>query len=143
MDSKPRSIMSVAVRVASEQEPVECAGKFTEKLGGFILEFCVHNDRFTVEHSREATAIRAKGLMNYDIVLNDAVTFALLNTPYGVMKFEVKTLKREVVKLNDKLDISLQYVMKNAAAGELDRAVDVTVLFDDKFENAVLQEEKD
>ena len=130
MDSKPRS-RTVAVKVASEQEPVDCTGSFTEQSDGFVLEFNIHNDAFTVEHKKAFTAVRAKGMMNYDIVLNDAVNFTLLDTPFGQMRFEVKTLKREVVKTDSAVFISLRYVMTNAAVEQLHRAVEITAAFKD------------
>lgn len=141
MDSKPRSTIPVTVKVASEQEPIECSGSYTEQSDGFTLEFCMNADRFGVTHSRASTTVKATGIMSYDIVLNDGVTFALLKTPYGVMKFEVKTLRREVVKLNDTLRIALEYVMTNAAVGEMRRAVDVTVI-SDKNTNGNSEERK-
>lgn len=127
MDSKPRSTIPVAVTVASEQEPVTCSGNYTEQSDGFTLQFCLRDDSFTIEHTKAATRVRAKGVMNYDIELNDAVTFALISTPFGEMKFEVRTYERCVVKLNDTVKIMLSYAMENAAAGKMDRAVDITV----------------
>ena len=127
MDSKPRSTIPVAVRIASEQEPVDCSGTYTEQSDGFSLRFCMGADEFTVVHTKAATSVAAKGVMNYDIVLNDAETFTMLKTPYGEMKFAVVTRERSVVRLNDSIRILLEYTMKNDASGEMDRAGDITV----------------
>lgn len=129
MDSKPRSTIPVAVRIASEQEPVDCSGTYTEKSDGFILRFCMGDDEFTVEHSRAKTTVAAKGVMNYDIELNDARSFTVLDTPYGEMKFSVVTRERRVERRDDKLEIFLEYAMSDAASGEMIRAVDITVFF--------------
>ena len=47
------------------------------------------------------------------------------------MRLEVKTLKREVVKTESAVVISLRYVMTNAAVEQLHRAVEITVAFKD------------
>lgn len=129
MDSKPRSNIPVTVTVASEQEPVKCPGTYSEHADGFTLRFELSGDEFELRHTRAATFIKATGVMQYDIELNDAETFALIATPFGQMRFSVKTYERCVVKLNDTVKINLYYAMSNDAAGKMERAVDIVVDF--------------
>ena len=130
MDSgtKPRS-RPIAVTVASEREPVECAGEFVEKAGGFVLRFCMGNDDFTVEHDKSGTRVSARGVMSYDIVLSDVDTETLLATPYGKMRFAVTTAERKISLTDNGVDIKLVYVMSSQAAGQMERAVELSARF--------------
>ena len=130
MDSTvPRSTIPVAVTVASEQEPVECKGVYSEHAGGFTLEFSIQRDKFTVEHAAEHTRIKADGVMSYDIKLGKTDGDTLLNTPYGQMRFPVKTTERTVERKADRLNMLFKYIFSSATAGEIERAVDITARF--------------
>ncbi|MCH5166068.1 MAG: hypothetical protein J1G01_06675 [Clostridiales bacterium] len=133
MDSTvPRSTIPVAVIIASEQEPVKCDGVYAEHAGGFALEFSIHQDKFAIEHTAAKTKICTSGELSYDIELSDKVSSVLLATPFGKARFTVKTLDRTVQKSDDKLDISLRYILSSEAAGDIERFVDVTVLLPKK-----------
>ena len=133
MDSTvPRSTIPVAVVVASEQEPVECNGAFAEHAGGFALEFSIHQDKFVIEHTAAKTKVCAEGGLSYEIELSDKVSSVLLATPFGEARFTVRTLERAVQKSDGKLNISLRYVLSSEAAGDIERFVDITVLFPEK-----------
>lgn len=129
MDSTvPRSI-PVAVTVASEQEPVQCDGIYAERAGGFTLEFSIERDKFVIDHTAAVTSIVARGDMSYDIALGERDTETLLGTPFGEMRFAVRTTERTVIREADAISITLQYVLSSQAAGEIERTVKLTARF--------------
>ncbi|MDE6401096.1 MAG: hypothetical protein K2L54_00610 [Clostridiales bacterium] len=131
MDSTvPRSTCPVAVTVASEQEPVKCEGVYAEHSGGFALDFNIGAEKFTVTHAEDCTRVTAHGgAMSYDIALSEKPSSVLLGTPFGEMRFTVKTLERTVERADGFLRVALKYVLSSAAAGDIERAVDVTAWF--------------
>ena len=131
MDSTvPRSTRPVAVTVASEQEPVKCDGEFAEHAGGFTLVFNMGAERFTVAHTESCTDVSASGgVMSYKISLSDKPSTVLLGTPFGEMRFAVNTLERAIERVDGVLRVALKYVLSSAAAGDIERAVDVTARF--------------
>lgn len=124
----PRS-KTVAVTVASEQEPVTVDGELLQSDDGFVLKFSVSNDQFTVTHGSVFTRITAVGDMTYDIELTDGVTSTVLATPFGKVKFAVKTVVRDVTVGDDRIRISLKYILDGASVGEIERTVDISVRF--------------
>lgn len=131
MDSTvPRSTRTVAITVASEQEPVKCEGVYAEQACGFTLEFDIGAEKFTVAHTEASTRVKAcGGVMSYDISLAEAPSDVLLGTPFGEMRFAVKTLERTVERADGSLRVALKYVLSSASAGDIERAVDITARF--------------
>lgn len=129
MESLPRSSISVAVEVASDREPVTCDGVLTQSKEGFALEFFVGNDKFIITHGVASTRIAAAGDMSYDIELKASDTETVLSTPFGMVRFTVKTLLREVTSSDEGIKIVLKYILASDAAGEIERTVDLAVRF--------------
>lgn len=119
----------VTVTVATETEPVTTDGIFTDRVDGFILEFAIGSDKFQIEHSDRVTTVKANGVMSYDIALKNEHTETMLDTPFGKVKFAVKTETREVKMTLGLMRIMLCYVLKNDAVGDMPRSVDITVKF--------------
>lgn len=130
MDSgtKPRS-RPIVVTVASDREPVECAGEFAEKAGGFVLRFCMGDDDFTVEHDKSGTRVSARGVMSYEIFLCDGDTETLLATPYGKMRFTVTPTGRDITLTETGVEIKLAYILSSQATGQMERAVELSARF--------------
>ncbi len=93
------------------------------------MRFCMGNDDFTVEHDKSGTRVSARGVMSYDIVLSDVDTETLLATPYGKMRFAVTTAERKISLTDNGVDIKLVYVMSSQAAGQMERAVELSARF--------------
>lgn len=126
MDSTDKHRSSaVAVTVASDIEPVKCEGTLTRNEGGFVLEFSIRQDRFTIDHNNERTRISVCGGMSYDICLSDENSSTLLGTPYGKIRFDVLTIERDVKDYGHGVRILLRYILKSGESGEIERAVDV------------------
>lgn len=119
----------VTVTVATETEPVTTDGIFTERLDGFILEFFIGSDKFKIEHNENVTTVKADGVMSYDIALKPEQTETMLDTPFGKVKFNVKTETREVKRTSGLMRIMLCYVLGSDAVGDMPRSVDITVRF--------------
>lgn len=117
----------VTVTVASDQEPVKCNGVYSEDRHGFCLEFSIGNDKFRVEHGALCTRLTADGVMSYDIELKDEETSTLLATPYGAVRFKVKTIERNIVRGEKDLNISIKYVLTSDTADVLERDVELSV----------------
>lgn len=128
----PRSVIPVAVTVASDKEPVTVDGELMQSASGFTLEFSVKHDRFTVAHDGVATRIKADGDMSYDIELKAEDTATVLSTPFGMVRFAVRTLMRDVVSTDSGMKIQLKYILASDAAGEIERTVDISVRFFNK-----------
>lgn len=130
MDSSvPRSTLPVALTVASEAEPIECDGIYTETADGFTLEFSIREDDFIIEHNGASSRIAAKGLMSYEIILGVPGATTLLATPYGKVRFDVETINRDVVRQGDGLRVLFRYALFSEPAGRIDRAVDIAARF--------------
>lgn len=127
MDTYPPSTISVTVTVASELEPVACDGTLCLGGDGFTVSFILQRDKFTIEHSADVTKIVTDGDMSYAIELCSRQTETLLNTPYGAVRFAVKTLERTVERIGDKIKIVLRYILSSDGAGELERSVNLVV----------------
>lgn len=129
MDSTVPPSRPVAITVASEQEPIEVSGVYAEHDGGFVLEFSIERDRFTIDHSPSTTRIAAVGGLSYDISLSEKESSTLLSTPYGNIRFAVTPVLRDVVTSNDGLAIVLEYVLTSADGEKIKRSVDIKVRF--------------
>ncbi|MBD5132511.1 MAG: hypothetical protein HDT28_08010 [Clostridiales bacterium] len=123
MDNYPPSKTPIKVTVSSDLEPVKGEGFITERDDGFTVEFNLLRDKFTIEHSVAVTRIVTEGDMSYTIELCEAQTSTVLATPYGAVRFAVKTLERTVERMYDKLHIILKYILASEAAGELERSI--------------------
>lgn len=127
-NTTPKSI-PVAVTVASEQEPISCEGTYFPDAQGFGLEFSIGKDRFLIEHTVDCTRVAADGVMSYDITLSANKTDTLLATPYGMVKFDVTTLARDVTVSDIGVTVVLRYILSAQGAGEMDRSVCVSARF--------------
>lgn len=129
MDNTTPKSIPVAVTVASELEPISCQGTYFPDEHGFGLEFSIGKDRFLIEHTQNSTRVAADGVMSYDITLSSEKTDTLLATPYGMVKFDVVTLARDVTVSDIGVTVVLQYVMSAQGAGEMTRSVCVSARF--------------
>lgn len=127
MDRFNGTHIPVAVTVATETEPTTVDGVYSKTADGFTLEFQIGTDKFTVAHGENQTTVKAEGVMSYDITLRDEVTHTVLATPFGMVKFAVKTESREVHRSENLLRVLLCYVLSADSVGDMTRAVDVTV----------------
>lgn len=94
------------------------------------MEFDIGAEKFTVAHTEACTRVKAcGGVMSYDISLAEAPSDVLLGTPFGEMRFAVKTLERTVDSADGILRVTLKYVLSSASAGDIERAVDITARF--------------
>lgn len=124
----PRS-RPVAVTVASDKEPVVCDGVLTQANDGFVLEFSVGNDKFDLVHGGGFTRVSATGDMSYDIELKEHETSTVLSTPFGMVRFAVKPIVRDVETTENGIRVKLKYILASTAAGEIERTVDIAVRF--------------
>ena len=122
MDKKP-----VSITVATDTEPVTVDGFYSDTADGFTVEFELGEDRFTVEHGENRTTVKAKGLMSYDITLCEENTSTMLSTPFGMVKFDVKTELRRAEEKDGVLRLMLFYVLHADGVGDMPRSVDLRV----------------
>lgn len=119
----------VTVTVATETEPTTTDGVYTKTADGFILQFEIGTDKFSVTHSEKQTEVKAEGVMSYDITLCDENTSTVLATPFGMVKFNVKTEMRHVCITERIIRLLLSYVLSADGVGDMMRKVDITVNF--------------
>lgn len=119
----------VTVTVATETEPTSADGVYTKTADGFILQFSIGTDKFSVTHGEKQTEVKADGVMSYDIVLGDDATNTTLATPFGLVKFNVKTEMRHVCVTERIIRMLLSYVLSADGVGDMMRKVDITVNF--------------
>ena len=119
----------VTVTVATETEPTTVSGVYTKTDDGFILQFSIGTDKFTVMHDDKQTEVKAEGVMSYDIVLGDDNTTTTLATPFGLVKFNVKPEMRHVCVTERIIRMLLSYVLSADGVGDMMRKVDITVNF--------------
>lgn len=119
----------VTVTVATETEPTSVNGVYTKTDDGFILQFEIGTDKFSVTHGEKQTEVKADGVMSYDITLCDAGTTTTLATPFGMVKFNVKTEMRHVSVTERIIRMLLSYVLSADGVGDMMRKVDITVEF--------------
>lgn len=128
MDNKfNQKNLPVSVTVATETEPTTIDGVYSKTDDGFMLEFTIGTDKFVIAHGESQTTVKAEGVMAYDITLKDESTFTLLSTPFGKVKFSVKTEARKVVISENSIRLLLCYVLSADGVGDMARSVDVTV----------------
>lgn len=123
------STVPIAVTIASEQEPVECAGLYTERADGFSLEFFIRSDRFTIVHTDTCTRLCAHGTMSYELELGDRDSSVELDTPFGRLGFDVHTETRKAEKTADGLSVALKYALIDAGGDRSERDVSLTARF--------------
>ncbi|MCH5155289.1 MAG: DUF1934 family protein [Clostridiales bacterium] len=117
----------VTVTVATETEPTAVDGVFSRTADGFTLEFCIGEDKFVISHTNEQTTVKTKGLMSYEITLCDVDTQTVLATPFGMVKFDVKTELRKVEEKDNSLHVMLLYVLHADGVGDMNRSVDIII----------------
>ena len=117
----------VAVTVATETEPVTVDGAYSETADGFCVEFKIGEDEFLITHSEKMTTVKATGLMSYDITLCDEATSTMLKTPFGMVKFDVKTELRRAEEKDGVLRLMLFYVLHADGVGDMPRSVDLRI----------------
>ena len=118
---------SVSVTVATDTEPVTVDGFYSDTADGFALQFQIGEDSFTVEHGEKQTTVKAKGMMSYDITLCEENTSTMLSTPFGMVKFDVKTELRRAEEKDGELRLMLFYVLHADGVGDMPRSVDLTI----------------
>lgn len=119
--------LPVTVTVATETEPTSVDGVFSRTEDGFTLEFCIGEDKFIIVHTDEKTTVKATGVMAYDITLCADDTQTVLATPFGMVKFAVKTALRKVEQKDNYMRIMLCYVLSADGVGDMERAVDISI----------------
>lgn len=122
MDKKP-----VSVTVATDTEPVTVDGVCSHTADGFSVEFEIGEDKFFITHAEKTTTVKATGLMSYDITLCDDDTSTVLQTPFGMVKFDVKTELRRAEEKDGVLRLMLFYVLHADGVGDMPRSVDLTI----------------
>ncbi|MDE7107364.1 MAG: hypothetical protein K2O39_03490 [Clostridiales bacterium] len=122
--------LPVTVTVATETEPTSVDGVCTKTADGFILRFSIGTDKFSVTHAENQTEVKAEGVMSYDITLCDEDTNTVLATPFGMVKFNVKTEMRHVCVTERIIRMLLSYVLSADGVGDMLRKVDITVKFE-------------
>lgn len=121
--------LPVTVTVATETEPTTADGVYTKTDDGFTLQFSIGTDKFSVTHGEKQTEVKADGVMSYDIILGDDNTITTLATPFGLVKFNVKTEMRHVCVTERIIRMLLSYVLSADGVGDMMRKVDITVNF--------------
>lgn len=127
MDKFNQKNLPVSVTVATETEPTTVDGVYSKTDDGFVLEFSIGADKFVITHGEAKTTVQAKGVMSYDITLSDEITQTVLATPFGMVKFDVKTESRSVTQLDNWFRILLCYTLSADGVGDMARTVDVMV----------------
>ena len=117
----------VSVTVATDTEPVTVDGTYSAAADGFTVEFEIGEDRFAITHTDEKTTVKANGLMSYDITLCDEPTATMLQTPFGMVKFDVKTELRRAEEKDGVIRLMLFYVLHADGVGDMPRSVDLTI----------------
>lgn len=117
------------ITVATEQEPVTVTGEYIESDGGFELAFDIGGDSFTVKHDGTATTVQARGVMAYNITLGSP-SKTLLDTPYGKIMFDVKTVKHQVTRSSGAVTLLLGYELVSATGEKIAREVDIHAKLD-------------
>ncbi len=102
-------------------EPIEVEAKSSSNTEKYVV---MQNDCLSV-----IDVSASGGVMSYKISLSDKPSTVLLGTPFGEMRFAVKTLERTIERADGVLRVALKYVLSSAAAGDIERAVDVTARF--------------
>lgn len=126
MDSNGKNI-PVFVTVATETEPTTVDGTYCKTADGFVIDFEIGTDKFVISHSEAKTSVKATGVMSYDITLGDDVTYTTLATPFGKVRFAVKTQSRKVTYGESVIRIMLCYVLSADGVGDMARSVDVSI----------------
>lgn len=121
--------LPVTVTVATETEPTTVSGIYTKTDDGFALQFEIGTDKFYITHGEKQTEVKAEGVMSYDIILGDDNTTTVLATPFGMVKFNVKTEMRHVCVTERIIRMLLSYVLSADGVGDMMRKVDITVNF--------------
>lgn len=127
MDKFDEKNLPVSVTVATETEPTTVDGVYSKTDDGFALEFGIGTDKFVIAHGEKQTTVKAEGVMAYDITLKDEITFTVLSTPFGKVKFSVTTEARKATVSDDSIRLLLCYVLSADGVGDMARSVDVTV----------------
>lgn len=119
--------LPVTVTVATETEPTTVDGVYGKTDDGFTLEFVIGTDKFRITHGEQQTTVKAEGVMAYDITLKSERTFTLLATPFGKVKFAVKTEARRATVADDSIRLQLCYVLSADGVGDMARSVDLSI----------------
>lgn len=128
MDSSVPRSKPATITVASDQEPVETRGTYAPTSDGFALEFCLGKDKFVIEHTDAHTKVSAVGELSYCLTVGEDSDM-LVRTPFGTMRFFVRSLMRNVDVTDDGVNIFIKYIMSSEATGEQERAVSVSARF--------------
>lgn len=125
--SSKKNNIPVTVTVATETEPVTVDGVYSVTADGFSVEFEIGEDKFAITHTEKMTTVKATGLMSYEITLCDESTSTMLQTPFGMVKFDVKTELRRAEEKDGVLRLMLFYVLHADGVGDMPRSVDLRI----------------
>ncbi len=127
-DNSRSSKIPIEATVASDGEPLVLSGGFVPRADGFVLDFAIGEDKYTVDHSKLRTRLCASGLLSYTVEFSDERAESVLETPFGGMNVTVVTESRVVEVNGDGVEIALKYSLE--ASGEvIDRAVKISARF--------------
>lgn len=127
-DNHRSSKVPIRLSVASELEPVECSGSYCALSDGFVIEFALGTDNYTIAHTIRSTRLSAKGLLSYDIDFCDKKTESKIVAPFGSLNITVVPLERRVDAADDTVSVFLRYTLVTNGA-PVERKVDVTARF--------------
>lgn len=110
MDStdNPNCKSPVAVKIASDAEPIECRGELTDTHDGFVLEFSDAQNKYTVTHKGSATAITATGLLSYALGFGCEGS-STVKTPMGDIDMEIFPMSCSARRVDDGAHLEFSY----------------------------------
>ena len=117
------------VTISSDNEPVETRGFFCELVGGFVLEFGIGGDKYTITHMGEETTFECVGVQAYSIVLRKEVYRSMLKTPFGDLPFSVRDSAFSAVTTDDAISLDIGYVLSIDGAADDVRKIRIAARF--------------
>lgn len=110
MDTEFPPPRPIDIEISSDTEPVKCIGAYRAAPQGFVLEFDIGQDRYTVEHTDARTVFCCVGKnQSYTLTLCDKETQMRLDTVYGALDYAVVTETRKVEYADNGINMELGY----------------------------------
>ena len=97
MDTEFPPPRPITLEITSDIEPVKCSGTYRVTVGGFILDFDMGEDKYTIDHAAERTVFCCTGKnQSYTLTLADEETRMRLDTVFGAVEYSVLQAERDI-----------------------------------------------
>ena len=110
------------ITIASELEPVEVSGEFTEDGDGFALEFSIGDSKYVLTHG-ERTVLSVNGLISYTLDFCDAGDVSI-ETPAGALCYAYMPETCSIGRDGDEITAELKYTLDDGEEKSL-RSVNI------------------